>query len=295
MSKLVFLLTLLLSLVMVGCTPSGSGSGKLRVAAGIPPAAYLASRIGGDRIEVTAVLPEGRTPHDFSPRPKTIREISQAALLLSCGLPFEEQLAQFMKGKGAVCDVAAGIKRINFTDGRKEPHHHHDCGDDGDGDPHVWLAPDNAAVMADNITAALCQIDPDGAAVYRKNCAELKAELAALGREIKKDLRSYAGKTFFVYHPAFGYFADFCMLRQRAVELNGREASAAQQAAIIREARSGGASTIFVQKQFNPRTANALAAKINGTVEYLDPLEYDLIANMRKICAALKAGFDRNR
>ena len=85
------------------------------------------------------------------------------------------------------------------------------------------------------------------------------------------------------------------MLRQRAVELNGREASAVQQAAIIREARSGGASTIFVQKQFNPRTANALAAKINGTVEYLDPLEYDLIANMRKICAALKAGFDRNR
>jgi len=293
----ILLLPLLVTAMLLfsGCLPSKRNNGKVRVAAGIPPVAYLASRIGGDRVEVVTVLPEGRTPHDFSSRPKTVREMSQAKLLLSTGMPFEEQLAEVMKSRGEVCDVTAGIKRIDFTDGRSEPHHHHDCGDHGDGDPHVWLSPENAAAMADNITAALCRIDPEGAEIYRKNCAELKQELAALGAQIKKDLQPFEKKTFFVYHPAFGYFADFCNLRQRAVELNGREASAVQQAAIIREARACGAGTIFVQKQFNPRTAEALAAKIGGTVEYLDPLEYDLIANMRKISAALKAGFTRSR
>lgn len=282
-------------------------AGKLPVTAGLPPVAYLAAAVGGERVNVESMLPEGRTPHDFTPRTQTVRQAARTKIFFTTGQTFERKIAGFLSDGTRVCDVTAGIRRIPFTAGEEKDHdhgnrrhHHHDdgshCAGHGDeDDPHVWLSAKNASVMADNIASALAAADPNGAEAYRRNCAALKRELDRLDRDIRRDLAPFAGRTFFVYHPAFGYFAADYGLRQRAVELNGREAGAAQLAAIIREAREARASTVFVQKQFNPRTAKALADRIGGTVAELDPLAYDLPANLRRTADALRRGFLRER
>ena len=278
---------------VTGC-PQKTAGGKLKTAAGLPPVAGLAAAIGGDRIDVVSVLPEGKTPHDFTPRNETIRETSGAKIFFTTGMPFENKISAFMKQRAKICDVSAGIERIAFQDGRNNDHHHHDGCSHDDHDPHVWLSPANAVVIAENICAELTAADPDGKEFYEKNLQQLKEKLLEIDRETAKKLHPHAGKSFFVYHPAFGYFAKNYNLKQRAIELNGREASAADLAQIIREAKAADIHTVFVQEQFNPRNANALAKEIGGKVVPLDPLAADISVNLRKIADSIAAGFEEN-
>lgn len=275
---------------IAGCSRSGD-SGKIKVAAGLPPIAGLTAIIGGDRIEVISVLPQGKTPHDFTPRTDTIRQTSGAQLFLTTGMPFENKISDFMQSKAEVCDVTTGIERIAFHDGGDHDHQHHDGCTHDDHDPHVWLSPRNAIAIAENILNALCRIDPEGAEYYRANFEALRTRLQDLDQRISTRLAPYAGRTFFVYHPAFGYFAHAYNLNQRAIELNGREATTTQLVQIRREARAAGARTIFIQEQFNPGSAEALARDIGGRAVPLDPLGEDLPGNLEKIADAIFAGF----
>ncbi len=284
-------------LLLCGCSPQQEtpAPGKLQLAAGLPPVAYLVNAVAGERAETVSILPEGRTPHDFTPRTGTLQQAAQAKIFFTSGQTFENRCAAFLKGKSIICDVTKNIPRIHFSDGSGNHRHcrNETCDSHSDSDPHIWLSAKNAAVIAQNITGALIAADPAGRETYLANCRKLTADLQQLDEKIRRDLAPFAGRTFFVYHPAFGYFARDYQLKQRAVELNGREAGATQLAAIIREAAAAGCSTVFVQKQFNPHTAGALAERIGGTVEFLDPLAYDLMQNLRRTADALKSGFLR--
>lgn len=292
--KLSFLLALLL---MAGCSPENNSglSGKIQLVSGLPPVAFLVNTIAGERAHCSAMLPEGRTPHDFTPRTPALRQAAQAKIFFTAGQSFEEKCAGFFRDKSTICDVSKNITRIHFSDGSGTHRHCDDtsCSSHTDSDPHFWLSAGNAVIMAENITSALIAADPAGRKYYLANCRKLQNSLLELDKNIRRDLAPFAGRTFFVYHPSFGYFARDYRLKQRAVELNGREVRTNQLAAVIREAKTANASTVFVQKQFNPRTAEALAHHIGGTVEFLDPLAYDLPANLARTAEALKSGFSR--
>ena len=278
-------------MLLAGC-PSQEKSSKLTVAAGLPPVAGIASAIGKDRVTVVSMLPEGRTPHDFAPRSSTMSDAAKASILLSTGMPFENKIANFMKQQNRkICDVSKDIRRIAFHDGGNHDHHHHEGCSHDDHDPHVWLSPANATIIADNILAEFVAADPENQAFYRENHRLLKEELAMIDREISAKLAPFKGRKFFVYHPAFGYFADAYGLTQRAIELNGREATPVQLAKITKEAKDNNISTIFIQEQFNPGSAKALARQISGNAVPLDPLAADICANLKKMAQALEAGF----
>lgn len=299
------LLPAVAALLLCGCGEDSAGTaadGKIAVSAGLPPIAYLANRIGGEFIHATSVLPEGRSPHDYSPGPHDIRAAAAAKLFLTTRMPFENTLLNpLSRGSVKVIDVSEGIQRIPFGascehEHAADPHAGHShapgeaCSDDGL-DPHVWLSLENAIRIAANIEKAYAALDPAHAAVYRANCEALTRELSALAKEVKQELAPYAGAEFYVYHPAFGYFARMTGLGQAAIELGGREASPAHLAGIIRRAREHGVRVIFVQPQFNPASARALSQAIGGKVVGMDPLAADLPANIREMTRALKAGF----
>jgi len=285
-----FFLTIpaLAALFLTGCGKDKTAENKLlTVTSGIPPVAYLVSAVGGDRVDSKSVLPEGRSPHDYSPGPGEIKGVMSSKLFFTTGLNFEKNVSRTLDPKQTrIVDVTAGIKRIPFDD---------DCRDDdepqGALDPHIWLSADNAAVIAENIAKALTEADPKGAAVYTANLAALKKKLASALAYAKKELKPYAGREFFVYHPAFGYFAKSVGLKQVAIELGGREATAKQLAAVIERARKDKVKVVFVQPQFNPTSARALGKAIGGKVAGLDPLAADIPANIRAMAGALKEGF----
>ena len=286
-----------LSLFLCGCGDEAApADGRIRVTAGLPPVAHIAGRIAGDRLSVQTMLPEGKSPHDYAPGPRDVRNASGAKLFLSTNLPFEVRAVKPLRSVKIV-DVSKDAAKIPFGgdhehgpgcihDHDDHTGHHHEAMD-----PHVWLDFDNIAKMAQLITKEFSEIDPDGKALYEKNCAALLSEIANADKYIKTKLAPHKGREFFVYHAAFGYFAHRYSLKQTAIELGGREIAPARLAEVIRKARSSDTRVIFVQPQFNPASSKALADAIGGKVSPLDPLAGDVIKNLKNMADAISSGF----
>jgi zinc transport system substrate-binding protein len=269
----------------------------IEVFAGIPPAAYLAERIGGDRIHVEVLIQPGQDPHTFVPAPKQIQALGRAKLFFKTGMPFENQVLEKIRvahPRLIVTDATEGIekRRISEEQTGNGPEGEHRHADSPDGlDPHVWLSPPLVKIMAANVAAALEKIDPGDAAFFKANLVQLQRELDDVDAKIRGELAPYAGKTFYVFHPAFGYFADCCRLRQEAVEAEGKQPSPKQLRDLARRARSDGARTVFIQPQFDPHSAQTVADAIGGRTATINDMEKDIPANLRDIAEKIAKSF----
>ena len=289
--------SLLLLTLLCGTLFAGSGKG-IPVCAGLSPIGHIVSAVGGDKVAVSTMLPPGRSPHDYAPGTRELRLAMGAKLFFTTNMLYEQRITRALNGKVPVVNVAEKIHRIPLESGSHDHHHcgldHHSCGGDAEsGDPHVWLSPVNCAVMAAKIAEELGKIAPKHKAEFTRNAELFSLRMRKLHENLLKRLAPCKGMRFFVYHPAFGYFAQLYGLHQKAIELGGREASPARMAAVIREARKAGVKVVFVQKQFNPASAKALANAIRGEVMELDPLAPDVEKNFNDICAALLKGFGK--
>jgi len=285
------------ALVLGGSTLPASGAERLRVFVPVLPYESLLERIGGDRIEVSAIVQEGGDCHNYSPSPRQIADIARSNLLFSGGLSFE---ANFYVAVGdgengpKEFDLLEGLELLEGTCGEcasaaaegKEAHAHEH--EHEEKDAHVWLSPRVLLHQADRVAAILKQHLPDDdAPAIDANLAALKTELTALDEELKASLASKKGRAFYVYHGAFAYFAQEYGLVQKAIEIGNRKPSPKQVAAIAKQAKEEGVTTVFVQPQFDQSSAASLAETIGGKVQTLDPLEKDVIANLRAIARTI--------
>ena len=146
--------------------------------------------------------------------------------------------------------------------------------------------------QANQIASKLKEMLPEEkATVLDANLTNFKSELAKVHDEIGALLKPLSGKKFYVYHSAFAYFAQDYSLEQVAIEIGNRSPTPKQLAKIVNQAKADGAKVIFVQPQFDQTSADALAESINGNVVSIDPLEKDIVANLREIASAIKGSF----
>ena len=146
----------------------------------------------------------------------------------------------------------------------EEPHGQESETNAGRPDPHIWLNPLLVKTQARTICDALVELDPQHAADYRKNLAAFEADLDRVHAEIAATLAPLKGRELFVFHPAFGYFADAYGLKQVPVEIEGKEPTAKQLAELIARAKADHVKVIFVQPQFSRKSAEAIAQAIGG-------------------------------
>lgn len=273
----------------------------LHAVADIAPLASLARLVGGERVGVAQLVPEGRDPHTFEPTPRQMASLASARLFLNLGLPFVERLLPKIRSANprlAVVDVAAGIKRLPAPEhgmeeaghdreerahaGEGRGHHH-----GGELDPHIWLDPRRAAKMADNLAKAFIQADPVGQQTYEANLKRLEIRLLALDAKLRKILEPYRGREFLVFHPALAYLAQAYGLKQLAVQEGGKEPGAKRLAWLIKRAKDQGIRIIFVEPQFPQGTARTLAQAIGGSLVVLDPLSPDYPDNLEDMAKNL--------
>lgn len=277
------------------------GADRVPLCAGLAPVAHILREVGGSRVSVSSMLPEGRSPHDHAPGTRELRLAVGAKLFFTTNMLYEQRITRAIQKKVTVIDVTDTVKRIPLTAGNNEHHDHHHCGldhhscggDAASGDPHVWLSPVNCAKIAQRVAVELGKVMPQYKKEFQTRADTFSMKMRKLHETMLKRLAPYKGKTFFVYHPAFGYIAALYGLKQQAIELGGREATPSRMAAVIREARKQGAKVVFVQKQFNPASAKALANAIKGEVLELDPLAGNVEKNFLLISDALVKGFSR--
>jgi zinc transport system substrate-binding protein len=294
----------LLSLVCLSlCVWASPGGGaelqtRIPVFVSIIPQAYFLERIGGRHVEVDVLIGKGQSPHTYEPTPQQMVKLARARAFFAIGVPVEKGILRKIRQSHRNLLIVETQKGIAFR--QLEHHHHHEttAGRDRDHkatahgapDPHIWMNPRLVKIQARNIYEALVRLDPGRQREYAANLKAFEADLDRVDDRMARSLASVKGGKIYVFHPAFGYFADAYGLQQVPIEIEGKEPSARQLSGIIEQAQKDGVRVMFVQPQFAAKSIEVVAKAIGGAVVPIDPLARDYLANLEKIAVAVEQG-----
>lgn len=257
----------------------------------LPPQRWLVRQLAGDAVEVEVMVAPGQNPHTFEPTGRQLARLASARGWLTIGLPFEQTLLAKIRGTTPglpAFPVDRLIERL-ADDGaphvHEHDHAHADC--TAGGDPHIWLSPVGMAQLATNTCAALQTLLPGQRVAFDQALAAFARRVAGLQRELEATLQPVKGRTFWVYHPSWSYFARSFGLVQTAVEAGGREPAPRELARLVERARQARVRVLFADPQVDPRPIRSLAAHLGAEVAVLDPLAEEWDANLRHVAAAL--------
>ncbi len=273
-----FVLYLFLLILISGCVPPPptTTSGKLRVVTTVSPITNIIQNVGGDRIEVTGIVPEGVNSHTFEPAPSDARLLAQADIIFVNGLFLEEptiKLAEANKGEGVEI-VSLGEQTVTpeeYVFDFSFP------AEAGNPNPHLWMNPLYAARYAELVAESLAAADPANADFYRANAAAFGERIDALDSAIAATAETIPAENrrLLTYHDSFAYFAPrygFTVLG--AVQpADFSEPSAQEVAGLITQLREEEIPAIFGSEVF-PSPILEQIAKESGAV-FIDQLRDD--------------------
>lgn len=296
--KVLILLVIFGFSTLLSAQTAGEGTVKLKVFASILPQKFFVEQIGGDLVNVEVLVGPGMSPHTYEPLPQQMSSLSRADIFFAIGVPFEKVLRKKLV---SVCpslkivDTDTGIKRRMMQTYEESGHvHSSDCQHEaGEADPHIWLDPELAIIQGQNIARALKEALPEKTEVIEGRLADFTSRLRALIAELTTVLEPVKGETMLVFHPAFGYFADRFGLKQKAIEIEGKEPAPRQLVELIRRCRAENIHIVFVQKQFPTSAAETVARSINGSVVIIDPLSENYIVSLQELGNAVVKGLLR--
>jgi zinc transport system substrate-binding protein len=287
--KILIILTLILIFILMIVTiyfynSTGNSSGlsydKIGVVVTVGPQEEFVKRVGGDKVNVTVMVPPGADPHTYEPLPNQMKQVQNAQIYFQVGSGIEFELTWMdkltsMNSQMKVVNTSSGIQLVPNTAE----------GEEGS-DPHVWVSPRNAKVMVENIYQSLVQTDPGNKDYYTKNRDEYLQELDELDKNITQTLSGKNNTKIMVYHPAWAYFCRDYNLQQVAIEQAGKEPTPQNIAFLVDTARNESIKVIFVSPEFSSSNAQVIANEIGGKVVVVDPLSQNYLENMKKVAGA---------
>jgi zinc transport system substrate-binding protein len=277
----------------LGSVPGLPGQARaaetLTVVATIKPVHSLASAIMEGVGEAQLLIDGAGSPHSYALRPSQARSLNRVDIIIRVSENLEsflEKPIESLSKDARLITLAEipGLKLLPVREGGAfEAHDHgHEHGGEkeahGQYDPHLWLSPTNAAVIADYLASVLSETEPDKAATFRANAANLKARLAALDRDLRASLEPVKGKPFIVFHDAYQYFENhYGLAAAGAITLSPeRQIGAARIREIREEIVKTNAACVFSEPQFKPRLLQTVTEGTHTMTGVLDPLGADL-------------------
>lgn len=295
-SKYILILLLFLSqlIILTGCVKKEQTSDKINIVVSIAPLAEFVEKVGGDKVNVSVMVPEGASPHAYEPKPSQLVGVSRADIYVKVGTPIEFELIWIDKlislnKKMLVIDASENTKLLlsehEHEHGNHDHEHNHSHGQSAD--PHVWLSPENAQKMVKNISRGLIKIDPENTEFYKQNTDEYLHELQRLDIEIETKLAEKKNRKFLVYHPAWSYFARQYNLEQISIEDEGKAPTAKGIQRTIETSKKNQIKIVFASPQFDRGNADLIAREIDGNVIFISSMEKAYISNIRNLTQKL--------
>jgi zinc transport system substrate-binding protein len=266
-----------------GNNQSNSSDGKIGVMVTVGPQAEFVKRVGGDKVEVTVMVPPGADPHTYEPLPNQMKQVQNALIYFQVGSGIEFEVTWMdrissMNQQMKLVNTSSGIELLPNTAEQE----------DGT-DPHVWVSPRNAKIMVENIYQSLVQADPENKDYYTKNRDEYLSQLNELDKNITQILSGKNNTKIMVYHPAWAYFGRDYNLQQISIESQGKEPTPQGIANLVDQARQENIKVIFVSPQFSTSNAQVIANEIGGKVVIVDDLSEKYLENMKKAAKAFSS------
>ena len=260
--------TLLLTLAgtLCGLASCGASSTNADVVVSFYPYQYLASRICGDRLSVTSIVPRGSEPHDFELKTSDVMSLHDAKAIFLNGLGmegFESSLRQDDGLKAKTTVLTEGLTDlIQVTSETRGTYV----------DPHVWLDTDLYAKMGETMLGKIVAISPENESYFRANYVSLKNDLDALAAYGRSKIQN---KTIAVSHDAFRYMGrqfGFSELFINGFSPDDEPTASALQA-LLDAVRDKGIDTIFFEELGNRDIATYIAVQTGAKTDVLSPLE----------------------
>ncbi|MBM3285896.1 MAG: zinc ABC transporter substrate-binding protein [Candidatus Eisenbacteria bacterium] len=206
---------LLLAAALHGAVPD-SAQGKIRIVSSTTDLGSIASRVGGDLVEVQAIARPNSDVHRVEALPSHMVRVSRARLYLKVGLGLDGWADPIIDGSRndelTVLDCSAGLEILEKPEGKVDA----SMGDvHPGGNPHYWLDPRNGAIVASSIAEALSRIDPANAPAYRQRAERFAEETEKVLAEGQRLLADIPSRDIVSYHASWVYLA-------RAFDLNVR-------------------------------------------------------------------------
>lgn len=284
-THLLLLALVLAALVLSGALVAACGAGnggdgqegaRLRAVTTLEIFADMARQVGGDRVEVTALLPSGADPHTFELVPSRVADISRSDVAFVNGLGLE----------GNVVDVIrenAGGRTVELADGLTVL----------DENPHLWLDVRLAARYVERIRDTFVDLDPPGRGEYEANAGAYLEELGDLDREMEEGVDSIPpeNRKLVTFHDAYPYMAARYGLEVVAVVVPspGQEPSARDVAELVETLKSEDVPAVFKEPQFNAEVLELAAdeagvrvlellsgAYVEGVESYVELMRFNL-------------------
>lgn len=295
---LALMIMIISTFIFIGCSNKDMSTakeenGKVKAVASFYAMEELTKAIGGDKVEIHTIIPDGVEPHDFEPKAKDLTTLENADLLVLNGAGMEswsDNVLNIINNKKLkVVDTSKGVDIIKISEesNSKEEEHHHGL------DPHIWLSPSMAKIQSKNIKDALVEIDSSNKDYYEKNYENFSKELDKISEEYKDKFATVKNKNFITGHETFGYLCREFGLNQYAVEgvFAEGEPSPKKLKELTDLCKEKNINTVFVESLVSPAISETLAKEINGKTEkiytihskednlnYIDAMKHNLNA-----------------
>ncbi len=259
MRRLIFAVAALLLAMPLRAEP-------LPVVASFSILADVVRLVGGERVEVRALVGPDQDAHVYQPTPEDVRAVAAARVVVTNGLGFEGWIDRLIKAsdtKAARVVATAGIQTRQMAGG------------DGHGhgklvDPHVWHDPKRMAAYARTIAEGLAKADPAGADAYKAHAAAFAERAAAADTWAEAEFAKVPAqkRKVITSHDAFGYLAEryrLTLASPRGISTEA-EPSAKGIAQLIRQIREQKIKAVFIENITDRRLVDQLAREAGAVV-----------------------------
>ncbi len=261
----------------------------------IYPYELMVRQMTGGQIKVQTLIPQGASPHTWSPNPSDLQALESATLILTNGMGLETNLAKaFTKHARKHIEIAELINPELLKQAEDDHHHHHHGEEeaDHDFDPHLWTSPEILINIANSLSTALITAFPNKTEVIKNNTITLIRDLMQVDKEIKQERSSLVKPALVTYHNSFFYFTerydiDYVGFVQASP---GQEPNPKELNDLGRKIRSHKIKSIFIEPQMNPKSAEVLAKEFGLKLLTLDPLGNTL--NVSTISELIRANWE---
>jgi zinc transport system substrate-binding protein len=267
---------ILFYLYLVSCGSESRNDNDRIITVSIGPFKYFVEAIAGNDFIVNVMVPAGSDPHVYEPVPEQINKLRKSSGYISNGyLGFEMNwLERFYETNKTMKKLCLGDK-INpiVSEHRHEGEHVEGA------DPHYWVSPVSAKIMAVSVKEFLISLYPAHREKYEENCQIFLKKIEELDNRTRERFSSLKKRSFMIYHPNFAYIARDYNLEEIPVEFEGKEPPPSRIREMIDHAMLDSVKIIFLQREYDPKNANEIAKEIGAEVKIVDPLSEDWLSS----------------
>lgn len=263
-----------------------------KVVATIKPVHTLVAQVMGDTGVPDLLVDGSASPHGYIMRPSDAAKLAAAAVVFRVSPtiePFTVKATRMLAKSAEMVTLqsAPGVATLPQRLGGPFDAHDHEHDHDADGhnagtaiDGHVWLNPDNAKAMLDEIARRLAAHAPANAAAYATNAAAAKARIDALSADLAKQLSTAADRPYVVFHDAYQYFEKrFGLKAVGAITVDPEVPPSGKRLSSLRlRISSLGALCVFGEPNFDSKIIAAVTEGTKARSGILDPEGAALVA-----------------